>query len=645
MTLQSEPYRAPLFLLSSPADSLVPWRFEQPSLTEPTTQLCTYGQMELAEYRYWMSALCKPPNLHRKHWEWAYIMAALQRAGKLAKGLHALGFGVGREPIASLLARYGLRVTATDAPLELVQGGYWEINQEHTRALEQMHMADIVDAATFRDRVALRPVDMKAIPDDLTGFDICWSSCSLEHLGSLKRGTDFVTNSLRCLKPGGIAVHTTEFNLSSNEDTIEDIGTSIYRKRDIEELAGDLVRAGHTVLPLNFHPGERELDTYIDGPPYQEPHLKLLIEKYSCTSIGIAIRKGGRPRAVAGRRGSARGMGRDIRSIRTSLRSTPPVRALTTLSAQWARRVVRAQDRPRIDRAASRFDHLEARLDQLSSVLSRLEQLAHGGQAVYVGSGRILVKATFRNLNLGYLVESDDLLFAPYLMVNGFHERDITNFYCNVVNDLNNCIDVGANFGYYTCIFGKLARGGRTIAIEPDEKMFNLLRDNIYINSLEAMTVPVHSAAGDREATLTLHRQITRSGNTSVIQVPAEVLQRMGEPPSRAFEVAAMPIDRLLPQFNGRVDHVKIDVEGAEPLVLRGAQQIIATNPGINIVMEWSQNQLQAAGFDPAQFTIELARMGLAGAAIAADRPEPISWDALLGLAYHPGILLTPASR
>jgi FkbM family methyltransferase len=292
-----------------------------------------------------------------------------------------------------------------------------------------------------------------------------------------------------------------------------------------------------------------------------------------------------------------------------------------------------------------RFERLEAKLDVMSSTLSRLEKIAHGGKAVYVGSHRMLVKVTIGDVNLGYLVESDDLLLAPYLMVNGFHERDITNFFHNAIGEKDNCIDVGANFGYYTCMFGKLARNGKTIALEPDEKMFTLLRDNIYINSLEATTIPMHLAAADSEATLTLHQRTTRSGNTSFVQVPAEILKQMGEPPSAAFDVAAVPIDKLLPEVNGRVDHIKIDVEGAERLVLRGAQQTIANNPHISIVMEWSPNQLRAAGVDPAQFTVELSQMGLCGAAITAGRPEPISWDALLGLTYHAGILLTPARQ
>lgn len=52
-------------------------------------------------------------------------------------------------------------------------------------------------------------------------FDFIWSSCALEDLSALEHGIKFILNSLRMLKPGGIAVHTKEFNVSSNFETIE----------------------------------------------------------------------------------------------------------------------------------------------------------------------------------------------------------------------------------------------------------------------------------------------------------------------------------------------------------------------------------------------------------------------------------------
>ena len=55
---------------------------------------------------------------------------------------------------------------------------------------------------------------MNAVPDDLGRFDLVWSSCALEHLGTPQAGLDFIMRTLDLLEPGGLAVHTTELELT-----------------------------------------------------------------------------------------------------------------------------------------------------------------------------------------------------------------------------------------------------------------------------------------------------------------------------------------------------------------------------------------------------------------------------------------------
>ena len=147
--------------------------------------------------------------------------------------------------------------------------------------------------AEFDRLVRFAPVDMNAIPAGLEGFDLCWSSCAFEHLGSIEHGLRFVEASLRTLRPGGIAVHTTEFNLSSDTDTFEAENLCLFRRRDMEALLERLARAGHTPWPLNLYPGDGAIDAHIDLPPYALPHLKLQVGQYVTTSIGIVVQKGG----------------------------------------------------------------------------------------------------------------------------------------------------------------------------------------------------------------------------------------------------------------------------------------------------------------------------------------------------------------
>ncbi len=284
-------YRAPLFLLQPPALSSLPVRFEPPTLRDPVWQLCTQAQMEEPEYPAWCAKLAVPPAMHRKYWEFAFIMSVMQRNGLLQPGNRALGFGVGLETMPSCLASYGMQVVATDAPGDAIAGHGWESTAQHSQAAEQLFYPGLIAREQFDALVSFRPVDMNAIPDDLRDFQVCWSSCCFEHLGSIEHGLDFVLNSVMTLAPGGIAVHTTEFNLSSNTDTVEAPGLSIFRKRDIERLMERAMAAGHEVWPLNFHPGFGELDQHIDAPPYAMPHLRLELLQHTCTSIGVIIRR------------------------------------------------------------------------------------------------------------------------------------------------------------------------------------------------------------------------------------------------------------------------------------------------------------------------------------------------------------------
>lgn len=285
-------YRLPLFMIAPPEESNVPWRFEPPTLKVPMSQLCTAAQFTQPEFWRWCRALNLFPHRHRKVWEFCYILSVLEASGALQAGARAIGFGVGREPVPALLAKLGLSVLATDLPHDASELAKWTTTDQHAGTLQALDHPAILPFDELRKRVAFRPVDMNAIPKDLRDFDLCWSTCALEHLGSLEKGIEFIEASLSTLRPGGIAVHTTEFNISSNDKTIESPSLSIYRKCDIERLFQRLSSQGHRVAPLNLHLGSTVVDQHIDLPPYNpDPHLKLRLMEFVTTSIGVTIQK------------------------------------------------------------------------------------------------------------------------------------------------------------------------------------------------------------------------------------------------------------------------------------------------------------------------------------------------------------------
>jgi (2Fe-2S) ferredoxin len=87
-------------------------------------------------------------------------------------------------------------------------------------------------------------------------------------------------------------VHTTEYNVSSNDETQQDPGTVIYRQRDIERIVNELRNEGHFVEEVAFSLGGLPEDYMVDVHPHtQKIHLKLQIDKYVATSIGLIIQK------------------------------------------------------------------------------------------------------------------------------------------------------------------------------------------------------------------------------------------------------------------------------------------------------------------------------------------------------------------
>lgn len=164
--------------------------------------------------------------------------------------------------------------------------------EQHAATLEALNSVGICSSDIFKQRVSFKFVNMNDIPHDLQGFDFIWSSCALEHLGSLEHGIRFIHNAMKCLKPGGIAVQTTEFNVSSDDETVDTPNLAIYRKKDILRLKEELQKSDHTLFPLNFCSGTLPIDDHIDTPPYQSTSsIKIQIQKFTVTSIGLIIKK------------------------------------------------------------------------------------------------------------------------------------------------------------------------------------------------------------------------------------------------------------------------------------------------------------------------------------------------------------------
>jgi FkbM family methyltransferase len=154
-------------------------------------------------------------------------------------------------------------------------------------------------------------------------------------------------------------------------------------------------------------------------------------------------------------------------------------------------------------------------------------------------------------------------------------------------------IDVGANIGLLT-LAGARAVGssGKVLAIEPLPLAYELLNRGLALNELEHRVETKCQALGARPE----RRKFFVSpvlGHSSFFHSQASVKGSASE-----IEVDVVLLDDLI-SAGERVDLVKIDVEGAELVVLEGMSRIIADNPNLTIIAEFGPSHLKATHATP----------------------------------------------
>jgi len=148
-------------------------------------------------------------------------------------------------------------------------------------------------------------------------------------------------------------------------------------------------------------------------------------------------------------------------------------------------------------------------------------------------------------------------------------------------------VDLGAHYGRYTLIAAKrVGSKGKVIAIEADPKNFDMLNKNIKLNELSENVTTFNYAASSNKSKvkLSIPEEKKSAGHTIYSSIiPSRA------PTEKFIEVNANTLDNLLYENEisvEQVDWIKIDVEGAELEVLRGATNILSKSKDIALLIE-----------------------------------------------------------
>jgi FkbM family methyltransferase len=200
---------------------------------------------------------------------------------------------------------------------------------------------------------------------------------------------------------------------------------------------------------------------------------------------------------------------------------------------------------------------------------------------------------------------------VPFLLSDGVYERCTTELFKSLLKPGMVVLDIGANFGYYGLIAARaVGNTGKIYAFEPEPKNFRLLVNNIKLNAFANM-IPLPIALSNEDGKASLFLNKTNLGAHSVCQRNVAAVGDL-------VEVETTTLDNFVQRKmeTQRVDLIIMDVQGAEGLVIAGADQTLRRND-VKILMELWPYGLRNVGTDPRDLIRKLYGYGFVITVIA----------------------------
>ncbi len=213
-------------------------------------------------------------------------------------------------------------------------------------------------------------------------------------------------------------------------------------------------------------------------------------------------------------------------------------------------------------------------LGRFPRVLTLLRQQGIGGvlEALYFKLWHPLRQASLRtkgyrlidNVNgFRMLVDVTDRGIGRELRLYGVHEPLVTNLLAGVARPGVNVLDIGANIGYYTLLLSRLVGpSGEVLAVEPHPENFRLLCHNLWLNAVANVAV-LQAAVADVPGKAQLAVSAASNWHT---------LASGSHQNGNTIPVSTVTVDQLRELWGRKIGILRMDTEGCEAHILRGAK-------------------------------------------------------------------------
>jgi FkbM family methyltransferase len=211
-------------------------------------------------------------------------------------------------------------------------------------------------------------------------------------------------------------------------------------------------------------------------------------------------------------------------------------------------------------------------------------------------------RKTHLSFGISMFLDPSEFLQA-HLFLFGSYELPTVRFIRKNLTPSSIFFDVGAQMGYLSLVAASAAKGVQVYAFEPEQNNLTRFNHNIALNDISTIRV-VEQAVSDATGTLKLYlADNNNAGTHSTIPGVTNVSERFLELPCTTLD------DFVRAEGISRIDLIKVDVEGGELEVIRGAHRTLAKCTP-TLILEMSDALQEARAFSTSSFKQMLADMG-----------------------------------
>lgn len=264
------------------------------------------------------------------------------------------------------------------------------------------------------------------------------------------------------------------------------------------------------------------------------------------------------------------------------------------------------QHRDQLNEQREQLDQQKARLEEQEKTI---KSLASRPAAVYIGNGRVFTK-TSRGLPL--IVRADDLQITAALVTDGIWDNSLTRLYERYIKNDMKYLEIGTHVGYFATMAASLVGyRGAVHAFEPNPVTFEFLEQNMRLNQCTHITNLIQQAASNETGKTTFNIFSKNPGGSTLSQLPETLLEEWRERPT-PVEVRCTRLDDYYAGKDLQFDFIKIDAEGAEPLIFEGGADFFQNRikPETIIAMEFNPPAITGLKRDPKVFAQHLFDIG-----------------------------------